>query len=324
MKLLKTTLFFILASILCSCKSDTFRAEEGIVWNTSYHITYQSSLPLTDYILSVMQQVDAQLSPFNEKSMLSRLNSSTAVRGSRMLNDVVKGARDVYHSTGGYFDPSAAPLINAYGFGAKTGRLPDSAAIAEMKEYIGFDKLLQRGDSLVKSDPRMEFNFSAIAKGYGCDCVADMFRSKGVENFMVEIGGEVVVAGSSPRGGKWRISVDRPIETAGVIHDSQLVVELDDCAIATSGNYRNFRESGGQKIGHILNPLTGLPADGETVSATIVAPDCMTADAYATACMAMPRSEAIALIGKLQLSALLIFKDGTVWMSPGFKKLVAE
>ena len=274
--------------------------------------------------MEVMNRVDGELSPFNKQSTVSLLNSCERIKGSGMLIDVVKRSREIWNSTGGYFDPSAAPLINAYGFGAKSGQFPDSAAIDTMMPYIGFNKLTLSGDSLIKGDARMEFNFSAIAKGYGCDRVAQVLAENGVKNMMVEIGGEVVLRGKNPKGGKWRISVDRPVESSGEVHESQMVVELTDCAIATSGNYRNFRERGGEKIGHIINPLTGHPAHGETVSATVVAPDCMTADAYATACMAMPRAEAQRVISKMKLSAMLIFTDGSVWMSPEFKKLVAN
>lgn len=298
---------------------------EGIVWHTSYHITYESADDLADSLLDVMQQVDDNLSAFNRASAVSRLNEADSVRAVPMLADVVRCSRRVWKESGGYFDPSAAPLINAYGFGAKKGEMPDSADVKRMLTLVGMNKIVERNGWIVKAETGMEVNFSALAKGYGCDCVARALAEQGCRNYMVEIGGEIVAAGRSPRGGKWRISVDRPIENSETeVHASQLIIEVTDCAVATSGNYRNYRDTGGKRIGHIVNPTTGMPAESEVVSATIVADDCMSADAYATACMAMPEAEAVAMIERLQLRAFLILRDGSVYMTPSFKSLVVE
>lgn len=314
----------ILALAICSCRKESFHTHEGVMWNTSYHITYESEDEFTDSIASAMLLIDSTLSPFNPRSAISALNRGDSIRLSPMLYDVLTISQQVWKESSGHFDPTAGPLINAYGFGPQKERaFPDSAAIREMLSYVGMDKIMIRDNMLIKPDRRMQFNFSALAKGYGCDCVAAMLARQGVRNYMVEIGGEIVAAGKSPRGGKWHVAVDKPIESASIeVHDAQIIIALSDCAVATSGNYRNFRDKGSQRIGHIVDPTTGLPSETDVASATVIAEDCMTADAYATALMSMPAEEAIKLAQRLKLSVYLILKDGSTWTSKGFEKFI--
>lgn len=316
----------ILAGSLISCRMDSYHTDEGIIWNTSYHITYESSEEFTDSIVDVMEEVDNILSPFNPRSSVSALNSAESMRLNPMLADVFAASGEVWRETGGRFDPTAGPLINAYGFGTSgKGEYPSADSVREMLAYVGLGKVRVKGDTLLKPDRRMQFNFSALAKGYGCDRVAALLERHGVRNLMVEIGGEIVVRGKSPRGGKWRISVDKPIESAEAeVHESQAVIEVTDCAVATSGNYRNFRDDGGRHTGHIVDPLTGLPAETEVASATVVARDCMTADAYATACMALPADEALVVARRRGLAVYLIMKDGTVRATDSFRRLMMK
>ena len=316
----------ILACISYSCRKESFHTYEGIMWNTSYHITYESADEFTDSITSAMLLIDSTLSPFNPHSAVSALNSGDSIRLTPMLHDVLAMSQQVWKESSGHFDPTAGPLINAYGFGPKQERtFPDSASIREMLSYVGMDKIMIRDNVLIKPDRRMQFNFSALAKGYGCDCVAATLARGGVRNYMVEIGGEIVVAGKSPRGDKWHIAVDKPIESAtSEVHESQIIIALSDCAVATSGNYRNFRDNGSKRIGHIVDPTTGLPSETDVASATVIAHDCMTADAYATALMSMPADEAIRLATRLKLSVYLILKDGNTWTSQGFERFMLK
>jgi len=312
-------------ALFCGCDRRPTRTQEGMVWHTSYHITYVSRQDCADKVLGALAGVDSVLNAFNAKSELSRLNASDSLVASPMMLTVFRASQRVWRMSGGYFDPSAAPLINAYGFGVRKGETPDSAALVEMLSYVGLDKVREHNGLIVKADRRIEFNFSAIAKGYGADCVAGALSACGVDDYMVEIGGEIVVRGESPRGGKWRISVDRPIENnSSEVHDSQLVIAITNCAVATSGNYRNYREEGGRHIGHIVNPATGEPSHTDVVSATIVASDCMTADALATACMAMPADKAVQMIEREGITAFLIYADGHVYMTPTFERLVVS
>lgn len=316
----------ILACTLYSCRKKSFHTYEGIMWNTSYHITYESEDEFTDSITSAMLLIDSTLSPFNPNSAVSTLNNGDSIRLTPMLHDVLAMSQQVWKESSGHFDPTAGPLINAYGFGPKQEiTILDSTSIREILSYVGMDKIMIRNNVLIKPDRRMQFNFSALAKGYGCDCVAAMLARRGVRNYMVEIGGEIVVAGKSPRGDNWHISVDKPIEsTSSEVHESQIIIALSDCAVATSGNYRNFRDKGSTRIGHIVDPTSGLPSETDVASATVIAHDCMTADAYATALMSMPADEAIMLAKRLKLSAYLILKDGNTWTSQGFERFMLK
>lgn len=328
MKKFSSTIYIALiissvAMLFLACAAMVFRSMEGVIWHTSYHITYQSDKDYDDDILRLMNDVDAELSPFNKKSNVSLLNVSDSVQLTAMLRDVFLKAQEIYVKSNGYFDPTAAPLISAYGFGAGEKSMPDSLAIDSMLQFIGMDKTFMRGEYIVKKDRRMQFNFSALAKGYGCDCVGRLLAHKGVENFMVEIGGEIVVRGHNPQGDKWHISIDKPIEdNEGAMHESQLIVAVTDCAIATSGSYRNFRDEGDKRISHIVNPRTGQPAATDIVSATVITHDCITADALATACMALGSEQAMQLAAKQKFALYLILADGSTRATDSFRALV--
>jgi len=188
------------------------------------------------------------------------------------------------------------PLVNYWGFGytekRKVTRV-DSARIDSLQRLVGMENIFVRNDSLIKTYPGVQLDFSAIAKGYGVDQIAAFLETEGVRNFYVEIGGEVVAKGKSPRGDNWRIGISDPREGAG-LQDIQTAVPLVDRALATSGNYRNVYEVNGQKYSHTINPVTGFPERSRLLSASVFAPDCMTADAYATACMVAGTEQALA------------------------------
>lgn len=315
------------ACLLWGCKSDEkYYTVEGVIWRTGYHITYSGDGDMSDSILSTLHKVENSVSVFTPGSVVSRVNSNETEDIDSIFSKVYSISLRISRESEGYFDPTLAPLIELYGFAGCEGRIPDKESTDSIISFIGIEKSSVASGKIRKSDPRMRFNFSAIAKGYGCDAVGEMLRRNGCKDYMVEIGGEIAVAGSNPTGGKWRVQVDKPVFSAdSVIHDAQVVIEVSDCGVATSGNYRNFRENGeGKRIGHTFDPHTGLPAENDMLSATIVASGCMEADAYATACMAMGFDKASAMVERLKLKALLITSDGKIWMSEGFKKLIAK
>ena len=188
-----------------------------------------------------------------------------------------------------------------------------------------------QGNKIVKDDPRVQFDFSSIAKGMACDEVAAMLERNGVENYMVEIGGEVVARGVNPSGQPWHVSIDMPEPDGGdgAQHTSALVITLDGKAVATSGNYRKYKESGGKKLSHIVNPKTGGSETSNLLSVTIVAPDCMTADAWATACMAMGEEKTKEMMennSKLGVMTISVNEDGdfVIWSNKYFASLVVD
>ena len=293
---------------------------EGAVFGTFYHLTYRSTTNLQMSIDSVLAEVDHSLSPFNKKSIITAINENRSMQTDARFRHVFTLAQQVYEATGGAFDISVAPLVNAWGFGFKEGKNPSDAEIDSLRQFVGLDKVRleaspsgggMEGAFIVKADPRLMLDCSAIAKGYGVDAVADYLTSKGIRDFMVEIGGEIRVNGLNPQGEPWHIGIIRPVDDPlANNNDIQQVVEVSNTAIATSGNYRNFYEQDGQKVAHTIDPRTGHPVQLDILSATVLAPDCATADAFATAFMVVGLAEAKQILEKHpELQAYFICVD---------------
>lgn len=256
------------------------------------------------------------LSPFEPASLVSRVNASAVPQAvDTLLAHVFRAAQDVNRASGGAFDPTVAPLVNLWGFGYKGGHeqaAPTDAAVDSALAGVGIGECRIASDTLYKKTPSTEFNFSAITKGFGCDEVAAMLRRNGVGNYMVEIGGEIAVGGHNREGKPWHIMIDAPVASdTEVVHRSMGIVELGDCGLATSGNYRNFREVDGRRVGHTISPSTGRPVESVVLSASVIAPSAMLADAFATALMAMDPDEGIAMIEATDSVEAMIIVGGT-------------
>lgn len=278
----------LVAMLVMKPKPKTFRTAQGEVWTTEYHITYEADADLADSISAVLAGIDSSANVFNEQSLVSRINHNLSTAADSILCRMIACAKEVNRASNGAYDPTVMPLVNAWGFGYKSGTLPTAAQIDSILRFVGISKVSLKGNHVVKADPRLQFDFSSIAKGLACDEMLRMLRRNGVDNCMVEIGGEVATCGVNQSGTPWHISIDMPIESnTATVHESALVIELSGKAVATSGNYRKYKEMEGKKISHIVNPVTGYSEESSLLSVTIVAPDCMTADAWATACMAM-------------------------------------
>lgn len=315
-------LLILMFNISCS-KSGKYIKTEGLIWNTAYHITYEGSPSLQDSILPVLNEVSQSLSVFDKNSLVSRLNSIDKIEADQHLKSVYLASLRIYELSERRFDPTLSPLIDAWGFGRGHTPNADTLAIDSLLKFVGLDKSIIIGDTIIKKDIRTRFNFSAIAKGYGCDAVGDMFKRNGVNNFMVEIGGEITLNGESPSGSDWNIAIDAPVENQNPGENTALVISLTDVGIATSGNYRNFKMINGKKAVHTISPETGRPYFGEILSATVIAENCMEADAIATACMAGNLDQAKRLLSDTGTEGLLILSD-SLWMSPGFTKYVTS
>ena len=302
---------------LVGCRhSKTARRCNGSVWATTYSITYVADRNLDDSVLAVMKRVEMSLSPFADSSLISRINRSEPVAVDSLVRRVFLASQHINHCSSGAFDPTLSPLINLWGFGyRKSGTPPSDGQIDSALSLVGISRCILRHDTIIKPESAMEFNFSAITKGYGCDLVGEMLRRNGVTDYMVEIGGEIALSGLNPSGEPWHIQIDDPTVADAVsgTHKKLTVVAITDCGIATSGNYRNYREQGGHRTWHTIDPVTGRPAETPTLSAPVIAPDCMTADALATACMAMQPDAALAMIKKIpDVSALLVLAPDTI------------
>jgi thiamine biosynthesis lipoprotein len=267
---------------------------------------------------------------FNPNSTISQINSGKSNETDSLLRTIFYIARDVSHATDGAFDITVAPLVNAWGFGFKHGALPDSLQVDSLRQLIGWNRISLEDNKFVREDPRMVIDLSAVAKGFGSDCVAQMFHRHGIENFMIEIGGEVVTSGLSPKGKPWRIGVNKPQEdSTSTNNELQTILQMKNCAMATSGNYRNFYINNGRKIAHTIDPKTGYPVQHSILSSTVIAPTCAVADAYATSFMVLGLEKSLQVLDKHpELMAYFIFadKDGNyqVWKSPGIEALIAQ
>ncbi len=313
-------------------RSIPYQKDNGFIFGTMYNITYQCDQNLQKVIEDELKKVDDEFSMFNDNSTVSVFNQGTSVTLSDRFQRLYHLSCNVNKDTDGAFDITVAPLVNAWGFGFKYETLPSNRQVDSLLAFVGMDHLIfdKNRSVLSKKDPRTMLDFSAVAKGYGCDCVASMLRKHGVDNFMVEIGGEIVTQGVSPSRVPWRIGVTNPTEDSLSVGDQlQTVLTVTDCAMATSGNYRNFYYSNGQKYAHTIDPKTGHPVQHKILSATVLADNCATADAYATSFMVMGLERTKALLERhSDLMAYLIYTDAkgnyTVWCSPDLRASINE
>lgn len=266
-----------------------FQKEEGAVFGTIYHITYQHNGSLHEGIKRELLRVDSSLSMFNEASVVSRINRNEDIVVDSLFKTIFTLSQRVSDATNGAFDITVAPLVNAWGFGFKHQQLPDSAAVDNLRSLVGWQRIRLTPEGRVeKDDDRIILDCSAVAKGFGVDVVAAYLQRQGVENYMVEIGGEVVVKGTNPKGQPWRVGVNKPIDdTTNVNNELETVITLTEGAMATSGNYRNFYVVDGKKLAHTIDPHTGYPVQHNVLSSTVIAPTCAIADAFATSFMVL-------------------------------------
>ena len=303
-----------------------YQHNKGFIFGTVYNITYQSDKNLEKEIIRELDKVDASLSPFNEKSIISKINRNEEAVVDNYFYDVFNLAIQISEDTNGAFDITVAPIVNAWGFGFKSGSSPTSQYIDSLKQFIGYKKVrINKDKHVVKQDERIMLDCSAIAKGYGSDVVARLFNAKGIKNYMIEIGGEIVASGLSEKRLPWKIGITKPSEDSlGTSNELQTILNITDCAMATSGNYRNFYYKNGKRYAHTIDPRTGYPIQHNILSATVIAKSCAQADAYATSFMVLGLEEAKKILERHpQLLAYLIYtnKDNEyeVWHSPALK-----
>ena len=289
-------LFLIIGSVIILSKSKpTYRTQQGKIFGTLYTVTYEHNADLQADIVGAMQAVDNSLSPFNKRSIITHINNNDSIIVDSLFTEVFRNAQIVYEESHGAFDPTVAPLVNAWGFGFKNGIEVNASTIDSLRSLIGMSRISITDGRVAKDDPRIMLDFSAIAKGYGSDRVARVLDSCGIKNYMVEIGGEVVVKGHNRHGNPWGIGINKPIDDSlSANQELQTVLRLQNCAIATSGNYRNFYYKDGVKYAHTIDPRTGYPVQHSLLSATVIADNCMRADALATAFMVMGVDSAMA------------------------------
>jgi len=307
----------LLVLLLTGCgpkKLSPYRKIAGFTQGTTFHITYEdkANQDLSGAVDSIFKVFDLTFSEYIPNSIVSRINKndSTALFDD-MFVEVYNKSLEVYRETHGAFDLTVGPLVNAWGFGPEKKAKVDSATIDCLLQYIGMDKIRLEGRRLIKKLPGIDIDVNSIAQGYSVDVVYRYFEQLGIQNFMVEIGGEVRTKGKNPKGETWRIGVDKPVEGNNVAgEDLQTIILLDNKAITTSGNYRKFFEENGVKYSHIIDPHTGYPYKNSLLSVTVIANDALTADGYDTGLMVLGLEGARELL-KLhpELEAYMIYSD---------------
>jgi len=294
-KMSKHVVLFFFATLLFACTTSnnkksnyTYYEDSGEIFHTYFHIKYEYNRSVKAEIMEVLQKFDQSLNPFKENSIIGKVNNNIPVALDSMFIKVFEKSMEVSRKTDGKFDITASPFINAWGFGFKDMDNVTPEKIDSMKAFVGYNKIRIENGVVVKDDPRVQINTSAISKGYSCDIVAQLLEDMGIENYMVEIGGEITMRGTNQKGDCWRIGIDKPTDDATAMQrELQTILSICDKAVATSGNYRNYYVKDGVKYAHTIDPQTGYPSEQDILSATVIADDCMTADAYATAFVAM-------------------------------------
>ena len=307
-----------------------YQHNKGFVFGTVYNITYQSDKDLQKEIEAELKKVDNSLSTFNKQSIISKINNNEPTQLDEMFVEVFDKAKFISKETDGAFDITVAPLVNLWGFGFKEGKNPSKHKIDNIMQFIGYEKVSLIGKGIKKSNPKVMLDCSAIAKGYGTDVVARFLKKNDIQNFMVEIGGEIVASGTSESRLPWKIGVNKPVEDKGNENSEiQAILNITNKAMATSGNYRNFYYKGGKKYAHTIDPKTGYPVQHSLLSSTVLANDCATADAYATAFMVMGMEKAKKILeNHKELLAYFIYSDHQgklkVWCSPKLEKKLSH
>lgn len=320
-------IFTFILFFSCSQKG-TFHKNEGFVFGTTYHFTYKYKNDVEPKMLEQLKKINASLSTYDPNSIISRINKNdTLVKTDSYFIECFNRAQEISEITNGAFDITVAPVVNAWGFGFNESTNTDSAKIDSLMQFVGYNKIKLVGEKILKQNAGTMLDASAIAKGFGVDIAAHFLDNLQVQNYMVEIGGEVRVKGTNPDGNLWRIGIDKPIDDP-TAHKRELetVVILKNKSLATSGNYRQFYIKDGIRYSHTINPKTGYPARNSLLSASVMANNCLTADAFATAFMVMGVEKSIKLAESLNyLEVFFIYTDSAqnykTYNSKGFKTL---
>lgn len=318
MKLIFPAVIVFLLLINCTRQKNKTISIEGKAQGTTWHITWQASnnSHYKQAIDSLLKKMDKSLSTYDSTSIISGINQNdTGVIADDYFVEVFNKSKEVSEKTNGIFDVTVAPVINAWGFGFTKKASVDSAMIDSLLRYIGYKMVRLEGRKLVKEKPQMKLDFNAIAQGYTVDVLAAFLESNGINHYIVELGGEVKAKGKK-NDKAWTVGIDQPNETPTEGRPLKAIIQLHDKALATSGNYRKFYIENGKKHAHIIDPHTGYPAKHHLLSATVIAPDCMTADAYATTFMVMGLEKSKQFLSahpELQLEVFFIYDENNVW-----------
>lgn len=319
----------ILGFVLLSCQKESnikYRSVEkdnhrreifGDAYGSTFGIVYYSEIDFSDEIVTILDDFDQLTNTYVTNSDLTQWNKSSKGFQNKKLYNLAQEAYTYYQKTEGYFDPTVTPLMQLWGFNAKEIKnKPQQAQIDSVMQFVGFEKIKFSPSYVEKKHPQTQLSFNAMT-GYVNDQIGTFFKEKNVQNYLIEIGGEILAHGKKSDGKLWQIGIDNPVE-GSVNSGYGLVIPLDNEALATSGNYRKFIEIDGEKIVHTMNPKTGKPKQSPLLSVSVLASSCSEADATATALMAMGLEKAIKYLEKYPVKAYLIWDEQGKWKQKNF------
>lgn len=285
----------------------------GVVFGTYYSISYyeEGGIVYQEEIDSLFNVFNESMSYYVPHALISRVNNNETQEVDEFFRVVYQRSVEIYEASAGAFDPTVSPLVNAWGFGFMKREEMSQKKIDSLQQLTGLDRTRLEGNLIIKDDPRIQFDFNAIAKGYAADVVGKFLETKGITAYLVEIGGDLVAKGLKPNGDKWRIGLEKPATKFDDPQDWDFYVELRDQAVATSGNYRRYYEQDGQRFSHTIDPFTGYPVTHNLLSVSVFAKDGITSDAYATVFMVMGFEKAKAFVeSHPEMDAFFIYSTG--------------
>ncbi|MEZ5105154.1 MAG: FAD:protein FMN transferase [Draconibacterium sp.] len=333
---MKTQIVFLLLLFLvfsgCKNSASKYIYNKGFVYGTIYSITYESpeGKDFQNEITEKFREYTLIFSTYEKESTISKINDNIPVKPEPEFMTCFNRAMEISEITNGAFDITAGPMVNAWGFGPEKKKHLSREQIDSLIEITGFQKIHIENGQIVKDNPNMKLDMSAISKGYTSDLIAGFLAKKGCKNYMVEIGGEVAAKGKNEHGNFWSIGISKPDEDLSVSNSElEAVIQLPDHALATSGNYRNFYIEDGKKYAHTIDPKTGYPVQHSLLSSTVLANDCMTADAFATAFMVLGVEQGIEIARSTPgIEVFFVYADengnNQIYMSDGFGQYVKE
>ena len=331
---LRIFLIFALAFIISSCQKSPSKYiyNKGMVYGTIYSIAYESpnGVDFQEQITEKFNEYNLMFSTYEKESIISKINNNQPTELSDEFIICYNKAVEVSEITNGAFDITAGAMVNAWGFGPEEKKKMTQEKVDSLIQITGFQKIKLENGQIIKENPNIKIDMSAIAKGYTSDLIGNFLAEKGCKNYMVEIGGEVAAKGINERGKTWTIGINKPDENDILgTTELQAKVKLTDHGLATSGNYRNFYIEDGKKYAHTIDPKTGYPVQHSILSSTVIANDCMTADAFATAFMVLGLETSIEIARKApEIEVFFIYADeqgnNQVYMSEGFGEYIVE
>jgi len=333
---MKSLLYFVVVLFIftyCTTQNNKILIKfSGETQGTYYVVTYYDTQGQNyqDEIEDLLKDFDMVASMWVENSIISKVNrNETEVEVGEIFTALFEISKDVNEKSGGAFDPTIGPLVNAWGFGFPDRMKVDQHIVDSLLPYIGFDKVSLEKFEIVKSDPHIQFDFNAIAQGYSVDLVGQFLEEKGIEDYLIDIGGEVLGKGKKPNDDLWKLGIEKPTDNAEYGEGLKAIIHLQNKAMATSGNYRKFYEEDGIRYSHTINPKTGYPVQHSLLSVSVLADDCAMADAWATAFMVSGLERSKEILKNLKnLQAYFIYSDQSgalqTYYTRGFEKILIE